>query len=110
MIDLLHMGQHICFSDNNLNKAWLWSEDYPSVVREVLQKPSKETWPNFWVEHLIATSYIPFENLQVVYVGWKQSCKYIEEFIIISAAMRPILKFLCQNGKQGCTFSLLTVP
>ena len=39
-------------------------------VKRWLIKSGKETWSDFWVENLIATQYIPFENFQVVYLCW----------------------------------------
>jgi len=53
---------------DDVNKVWLWSEGYFSLVREGLWKSGRETWSDFWVEYLTATLYIPFENLQVMYL------------------------------------------
>lgn len=58
-----------------MNKVWLWSAGYFSLLREVLQKPSKNTWSNTRVEYLIATLFVPFENMQVIYVNCKCICK-----------------------------------
>ena len=49
-----------------MNKVWLWSQGFFSQVW--LEKPSKETCWNFWVEYLIATLHIPFENSQIMNV------------------------------------------
>jgi len=34
------------------NKEWQWSKEYFSLIRQVLQKSSRETWSDFWVECL----------------------------------------------------------
>lgn len=36
------------------------------------------------------------------FADWKWSCKYTNWWL--SAILKPVLKFLCQNGKPGCIF------
>jgi len=64
----------------------------------------RETWSDFWVECLIAALYIPLENSQVIYVIRKQNHKYTRNLMSFSAVLKPILRFLNQNGKHGYTF------
>jgi len=53
---------------DDMNKAWLWSREYCSLVRQGLGKLSRETWSDFWVERLVAALHVPFENSQVTYL------------------------------------------
>jgi len=58
-----------------------------------------------WVECLIATLYIPFENSQVMYLCQHKMESWIyPKMMIFSEILKPILKLLYQNGKQGCIF------
>jgi len=57
-------------------KLMTWTR-HDCVVRG---RSSRETWPNFWVEYLVATLYIPLENFQVIiYISWKLSQKYTKK-------------------------------
>ena len=66
-----------------MNKLCLWSKGYFFLVREVLRKSGKETWSDFWVEYLIATSCIPFENSQIMYSYQPKWCQKHELVIFI---------------------------
>lgn len=37
------------------------------------------------------------------FADWKWSCKYTNWWLL-SAILKPVLRFLCQNGKPGCIF------
>lgn len=60
-----------------------------------------------WLECLITTLYIPFEKSQVM---WFMSTEnrivniLKKNWRFFSAVLKPILKFLYQNGKHGCIF------
>ena len=55
-------------TSDDMNKPRLWRKGYFSQVTKVLWKPSKKTWSNFWVEYLIVTLNIQFENSQLIYL------------------------------------------
>jgi len=93
-----------------VNKAWLWSEGYFSLLRQGLCKSGRETLSEFWVEWLIVTLYIPFENVQIMHLCWwkMKSRIYKKKLIIFFAILKLVLKFLYHSGKHGWTFLLLS--
>ena len=62
---------------------------------------TKEMWSDFSVECLFATLYIPLK-----YITWEFSYQLKIELQIYwkKRWLKPVLKFLYQNKKQGCIF------
>ena len=68
----------------------------------------EETWSDFsltWMSDYNSIHSIWKITGNVIYVNWKQNCEYIKKnWRFFSAVLKPILKFLYQNGKHGCIF------
>ena len=103
---------HALPKSSDMNEAWVWSEGYLSLVREVLWKSGKEIQSHLWVEYLIAILHIQFENLQInAFMLTENGVENIpKNWWSFWQSWNPILKFLYQNRKQGAYFSLFPEP
>lgn len=90
--------------NDDKNKEWLWSKGYFSLIRQVLLKSGRETWSDFWVECLIATLHIPFENLQVMSFCWlKMELQICQKSWQLFCNLE-ISNFFIRKEKHGCVF------
>jgi len=58
-----------------------------------------------WVEYLIATPYIQFENLQVVFLHWlKIELQIYKDIDNSFAILKPVLKFITMESTAAYFF------
>lgn len=96
---LYHSKQHKCsYCQKAENKEPLWSEGCFSGKRGLI-----EVWQRGMIKFLIPVLYIPFGNLQVVFLRrLKMESQIIQKVGDFVGDLETGFKFLCQNAQHGC--------
>lgn len=85
----------------SMNKAWLQNKGYFGL-KNLVKRHGQMV---FWVEYLIATQCIPFENSHVMYLcRLKMESQIYQKIHHVFVVLKLILKFFYLNGKHGCIF------
>lgn len=85
----------------SMNKAWLQNKGYFGL-KNLVKRHGQMV---FWVEYLIATQRIPFENSHVMYLcRLKMESQIYQKIHHVFVVLKLILKFFYLNGKHGCIF------